>query len=162
MLEQTGIPTVEDIKTKVPDKERLEEGPVAITECFREIPCDPCYHSCPTNSFFEFEDINDIPHIDYEKCTGCGICISNCPGLAIFVVDYTYSEDRGLVKIPYEFIPLPEEGDIVAGLDRSGNKICEAKVERVQINENMDKTAVIWLVVPKEQVMEVRNLKVGD
>ena len=162
MLEKTGIPTVEDIKQKLPSEERLKEGPVAIVECFREIPCDPCYHSCPTNSFKQFEDINDIPKLDYEKCTGCGICIHNCPGLAIFVVDYTYSEEEGLVKIPYEFIPLPKKGDKVTALNRAGEEVCEARVEKVQNGKKMDKTAVIWLVVPKEKVMEVRNMKVGD
>lgn len=162
MLEQTGIPTVEDIKRKTPEDERLREGPVAIVECFRQIPCDPCYHSCPSNSFAEFDDINDIPRIDFDKCTGCGICIHNCPGLAIFVVDYTYGEEEGLVKIPYEFTPLPDEGDIVLALNRAGDEVCKARVERVQNNDKMDRTAIVWLAVPREYVMDVRNIKVGD
>lgn len=162
MLERTGIPTQEDIKKKTPDKKRLKKGPVAIVECFKEIPCDPCYHSCPFNSFAEFKDINDKPEIDFSSCTGCGVCIANCPGLAIFVVDYTFSEDRGIVRIPYEFLPLPEKGDEVAGLNREGEEVCRAIVEKVQAGETMDKTAVIWLSVPKDKLMDVRNMRVGE
>ena len=162
MLEKTGIPTQEDIKEKMPDEERLKKGPVAIAECFKEIPCDPCYHSCPFNAFDEFEDINDKPEIDFDTCTGCGVCIANCPGLAIFVVDYTFSEDKGVVKIPYEFLPLPEVGDEVAALDREGKEVCKAQVEKIQSGESMDKTAVVWLSVPKDKVMDVRNMRVGE
>ncbi len=36
------------------------------------------------------------------------VCVSNCPGLSIVVVDETYSEKEALVKIPYEFLPLAE------------------------------------------------------
>lgn len=162
MLEKTGIPKSNDLEKVKPSEKRLKDGAVAIAECFREIPCDPCYHSCPFGAFEEFDDINDKPNIDHEKCTGCGICISSCPGLAIFVVDYSYSEERGLVKIPYEFLPLPEKGDEVSGLNREGKEICKATVEKVEDDEKKDKTAVVWLSVPKDKVMDVRNMKVGE
>ena len=162
MLEKTGIPTAQDIKEKMPNEERMKSGPVAIVECFHSIPCDPCYHSCPVGAFAEFEDINDLPELDFSECTGCGMCIAKCPGLAIFVVDYTYSEKRGIVKLPYEFLPLPEEGDKVTALDRSGEEVGKAVVEKVQFPPNADRTAVVWLSVPKDKLMDVRNFKVGD
>ncbi len=163
MLEKTGIPTSEEVEQKVPDKKRLEQGPVAIVECFKEIPCDPCYHSCPVGAFAEFDDINDIPVLDFDKCTGCGNCIASCPGLAIFVVDYTYgSKNEGLLRLPFEFLPLPEEGQKVTALNRAGEEVCRGRVEKVQNSESLDKTPIIWLLLPAEFLMEVRHIKVGD
>jgi len=158
MLERTGIPTSDDINSILPDEERLKKGPVAVIECFREIPCDPCYFSCPFEAINEFDDINDKPDLDFDKCTGCQNCIANCPGLAIFVVDYNNS----MVTIPYEFLPLPKKDDIVAGLNRKGEKVCDAEVIKIKDPDKNDKTAVITLKVPTEYLMEVRNIKVGD
>jgi len=158
MLEKTGIPTSADLEKIRPDKERLKEGPVAIIECFKEIPCDPCFYSCPFEAIREFEDINDKPELIAEKCTGCGNCIASCPGLAIFVVDY----NKGTISLPYEFLPLPEPGDKVTALDRAGNEVCKAEVKKVKDPAKNDKTAVITIKVPKEYLMIVRNIEVGD
>jgi len=162
MLKETGIPTQSDIEEKIPTKERLERGPVAIIECFTSIPCDPCYHSCPVHAIEEFADINDMPVLDFDKCTGCGMCIAQCPGQAIFVVDYSFSEDRGIVKIPYEFLPVPEEGEEVIALNRAGEEIGTAIVEKVQSTKVFDRTRIVWLSVPKDKLMEVRNFKVKE
>lgn len=158
MLEKTGIPTSVELNSVKPSEKRLKEGPVAIIECFREIPCDPCFYSCPFEAIKEFEDINDKPKLDYQKCTGCGNCIASCPGLAIFVVDY----NKNTISLPYEFLPIPAKGDIVIGLDREGKEVCKAEVSKVRDPEKNDKTAVITIKVPKEYLMEVRNIKVGD
>ncbi len=162
MLEKTGIPEAGKVKNSLPSKERLKEGPVAVFECFTEIPCDPCYYSCSIGAIKEFEDINDLPELDFAACTGCGKCIANCPGLAIFVLDYNYSEEEGVVRIPYEYSPLPEEGEKVQALDRSGEVVGEARVEKVQNSKSQDKTAIIWLAMPREQILTVRNFKRGE
>ena len=159
MLEETGIPTPDELNTRLPSEERLRQGPVAIVECFTPIPCDPCYDSCRFKAFNEFQDINDLPRLDFVKCTGCGVCIAHCPGLAIFVVDYTYRQDRGLVKIPYELLPLPAEGEGVTTLNRAGAEIGQGIVVKVQNPPAFDKTAVIWVSVPLDQVMAVRHIK---
>ncbi len=162
MLKSTGIPTQKDLESVVPSKERLAKGPVAIMECFEKIPCNPCYTSCKRGAIKEFEDINDRPQLNVDICNGCGVCISNCPGLAIFVVDETYSETKALVKIPYEFSPLPEEGTYVTGLDREGKPVCRAKVVKVQNSKAQDRTPVVALAVPKELSMVVRCLSLDD
>ena len=162
MLKSTGIPTQKDLESVVPSKERLAKGPVAIMECFEKIPCNPCYTSCKRGAIKEFEDINDRPQLNVDICNGCGVCISNCPGLAIFVVDETYSETEALVKIPYEFSPLPEEGTYVTGLDREGKPVCRAKVVKVQNSKAQDRTPVVAIVVPKELSMVVRCLSLDD
>ena len=80
--EKNGILAPEYLK--LPTDEQLKKG-VAIIECIQEIPCDPCVAICPVSSI-SMKDINDIPKIDYNKCTGCKRCVGICPGLAIFVV----------------------------------------------------------------------------
>jgi len=158
MLKRTGIPTSDDLQSVTPDKERLLEGPVAIIECFNEIPCDPCFYSCPFKAIKKFDDINDKPELDYSKCTGCGNCIASCPGLAIFVVDYP----KNRLSLPYEFLPLPSVGDKVWGLNRAGKSLCKVEVIKVKDPDKNDKTAVITIQLPKKYLMEVRHIKVGD
>ena len=162
MLEKTGIATEQDLANVIPSKERLAKGPVAIIECFQRIPCNPCQTSCKRGAIKEFVDINDTPEINVEICNGCGVCVSNCPGLSIVVVDETYSEEEALVKIPYEFLPLPTEGSFVTGVDREGKPVCRAKVVKVLNTKTMDRTPVVSLAVPKELSMTVRFMKLND
>lgn len=159
MLERTGIATAEDLARVTPSAERRRRGPVAVVECFQNIPCNPCFTACRTGAYRPFADINDTPVIDHETCNGCGICISHCPGLAIFVVDES-QPDADIVRIPWEFLPLPQEGEVVAALDRAGEPVGEATVVRVQSARALDKTNVIWLSVPKGMGMTVRSMKV--
>ncbi|OGD14381.1 4Fe-4S ferredoxin [Candidatus Atribacteria bacterium RBG_19FT_COMBO_35_14] len=160
MLERTGIPTDDDLEKIIPGKKRLARGPVVIIECFQKIPCDPCAISCKFGAIKPFKDINDLPQVDFTKCTGCGICISSCPGLAIFVIDMNYSEGKALIKLPYEMLPLPEKGEVVYALDRAGGKLGKAKVAKVLKIKN--KTNIISLEVPKSMAMKVRSIKVED
>ncbi len=159
MLGKTGVPTMEDVKGITPPEDRLNRGPVAVIECFQKIPCNPCYTKCISGAIGKMEDINELPLIDYEKCNGCGVCAVACPGLAIFIVDYNYSENKSLVKLPYEFIPIPVEGQIVKALNREGSVVGEARVVRVQNSKSGNKTALIWLEVDRDMAMEVRNFR---
>lgn len=158
MIDKTGIPSKEDLSGVIPPEDRRKRGPVAVIECFQRIPCNPCSTACRVGAIQHFDDINDRPQIDYDKCTGCGLCMAKCPGLAIFIVDETYSDDEALVKIPYEFLPLPEEGSFVTGLNREGKSVCRAKVVSVQSGKAQDRTYIVSLAVPKEFSMEVRFL----
>jgi len=160
VLERTGIPTDDDLEKVIPDKKRLAQGPVVIIECFQKIPCDPCAISCKLGAIKPFKDINDLPIVDFDKCTGCGICISSCPGLAIFVIDMNYSDNKSLIKLPHEMLPLPEKGEDVYALDRAGGILGKAKVIKVLKIKN--KTNIISLEVPKSMAMKVRSIKVED
>lgn len=155
----TGIPSLEQIEAIVPSKVRREKGPFVVIECFQEIPCDPCYHSCRFGVICEFATINDIPKVDWDKCTGCGICVAACPGLAIFVVDETFSDTECLVALPYEFLPLPEKGEKVSLLSRSGAELATGEVHRVVPGRKPAGTTVVWVRAPKELSMEVRNIR---
>jgi len=160
MLERAGIATDDDLEKVIPDKKRLAKGPVVIIECFQKIPCDPCAISCKLGAIKSFKDINDLPIVDFDKCTGCGICISSCPGLAIFVIDMNYSDEKSLIKLPHEMLPLPEKGEDVYALDRVGSILGKVKVVRVLKIKN--KTNIISLEVPKSMAMKVRSIKVED
>ncbi len=140
--------------------ERLEKGPVAIIECFQRIPCNPCATSCKKGAIIPFVDINDLPNLNHEACNGCSLCVFNCPGLAIMVVDYTYSEDQVSFKIPYEFLPLPEKGQNIKGLNREGQEICDCKVVNVMNSKVMDRTPLITVAVDRVHLKSFRNIKV--
>lgn len=145
----------------LPPKEQWEKkkGGYVVIECPKRIPCNPCYTSCPTGAVLPFEDINDTPKIDYAKCTGCGICVSRCPGLACFVIDLTYSEDKAVIKLPYEMLPLPEKGQTVKCLGRDGAEIADGEVIAVT-EPSKDKTYVVSVVIPKDKYDEIRAIKV--
>lgn len=161
-LFNSGVLTVERIETVKPPKDlwEIKRNGLVIIECPQRIPCNPCYESCPTGAILPFEDINDIPLVDYTKCIGCGRCVAKCPGLACFVADLTWgAENQALMKLPYEMLPKPEPGDDVVCLDRVGSEVSQGKV--INITEPWeDSTMVVHVVVPKDRVMDIRNIKV--
>jgi len=184
MLINDGVPAKEDLEKITPSEQRFSAGPVAIIECFQEIPCNPCVKACKRRAINMHHDnqrfdltpsvvsekawtelsqpssINDLPVVSTELCNGCGVCISFCPGLAIFVVDKTYSPELALVKLPYEYVPVPETGQYVDGLDRAGEKLGSFEVIKVTSGGKKNMTYTISLAVPHELTMEVRGISV--
>ena len=161
MLINDGIPTREDIQGVMPSPDRLAAGPVAIAECFQKIPCNPCTKACVKKAITVEPDINSTPVVDFDVCNGCGACVLRCPGLAIFIVDMTFSETHALVKLPFEFLPLPEEGQLAMGLNRAGEELGYFQVHRSVAGTGKNLTSRIELIVPRELAMEVRNIKAG-
>jgi len=159
MLIKSGIPTEEDLDKVFPSIDKLKQGPIAIFECYQNIPCNPCYTACPIGAIEPFEDLNDLPKLIEEKCTGCGICISKCPGLAISIIDYNFNEEEMLMKLPYEFLPLPREGEEVIALDRRGEEVCKARVIKVMNIDKFDKTPVVSISFDKQYLRVVRHFK---
>jgi len=163
MLKKTGIPTKQDLLSVTPSMDRLKRGPVAIIECFEKIPCNPCYTACNQGAIKKFANINDLPEIDHEKCNGCGACISKCPGLAIIVIDYDYSEKDALVRIPWEMPWTPKIDEVINAVKRDGQVIGEAKVKKIQNLIGQDRTKIIWLLVNKKIALDLRSIKIkGD
>lgn len=161
MFEKEGNASVDMVKKILPSQERRRKGPYALFECFQQIPCNPCASACKMGAVEIAPDINAIPRIDYEKCTGCGLCIRVCPGLACFVVNEIYSETEAVLKLPYEYLPLPDEGQIVKTLDRSGSRVGEARVISVSSGrDNSTGTSVITIALPKAQATAVRGIEI--
>ena len=143
----------------IPSRERMEKGAVAVIECAQEIPCNPCVDACKYGAIVIEGSITELPILIEDKCIGCGSCLAICPGQAIFLVDMTYSDAEGIVNVPYEYVPLPKAGDIVDGLNRGGEVVCQAEVKRVVNAKVNDRTPIVTLIVPKDMVMEVRSLR---
>lgn len=154
-------------KTVTDSTPRTEEVPVQNNqakiriECYSNIPCNPCETACPSNAITVGDPITNVPVIDYGRCTGCGLCIAACPGLAIFSVDYSYSDDEAIVSFPYEFFPLPKPGDIVDAVDREGNPAVQATIYKVLSSKKFDRTNVISMIVPKQYAEIVRSITRG-
>ena len=145
----------------LPPQREWEEkkGGYVVIECPQRIPCNPCATSCPTGAVKPFVDINDTPEIDYTKCTGFGLCIAKCPGLACFVIDLTYGADEAIIKLPYELIPVPEKGQKVKCLNRLGEEVAEGEIFAVT-EPLKDQTKVVSVIIPKKLAGDIRAIKV--
>lgn len=151
MLNKTGVPTIEQIKSVFPDESILNRSKVII-ECYEEIPCNPCSTSCPFDAIYIPNDINTRPQVHYNKCTGCGICVYSCPGLAI--INVKTEDNTCLFKIPYEFVPYPEVNEIMHAINRNGDIIGTCTLEKITITKKQDKTALLSVRVNKKLLYE--------
>lgn len=160
-LFNSGILTGEMKGAVLPPKDLWEskKGGLVVIECPQRIPCNPCNTSCAAGAIKTFNDINDTPEIDYSKCTGCGMCVASCPGLACFVIDMTYSADDALYKLPYEMLPVPEKGQKVKCLNRKGEPVADGVVQNV-MEPKKDHTRVVWVSAPKKLFNDIRAFKV--
>lgn len=156
-----GYPSMDEIKEANgwPDEERFAKGPVAVVECVQQIPCNPCESACPLHAIHIGEPITNTPQVDREKCIGCGMCVAACPGLAIFLVDKSYSETEATVSFPFEYDPLPEEGAEIDALSRAGEYVCKGRVIKVMNPKKNDHTPVVTIAIPKEHADTVRTMR---
>lgn len=156
-----GIIGLEDLASfnSVPSTERIrEKRPVAMIECIQEIPCNSCVVACKLGAI-QMARVNDLPRVDYNKCTGCMACAMVCPGLAVFLL--REGDGVGYVTLPYEFLPVPKTGDQVMALNRKGTVLGKGKVARVLPPERNDGTALVTIEVPKELLLEARAIRLG-
>lgn len=160
-LKTVGSPSLEELENSpaFPRMENFLKGPVAVIECIEEIPCNPCETSCPRGAISIGKPITNLPRIDFEKCVGCGICAAACPGLAIYIKDYTYSEEEALITFPYEYLPLPEIGNKVRVTGRKGEEICNGRVVRINRAKMNNRTALVSVAYPKEHFHEAITIK---
>ena len=136
----------------------MKEGPVVVMECVEDIPCDPCVESCKVEAIIK-DSLTSLPRVNYEECTGCGVCVAACPGLAIFVIDCSRDE-KALVYIPHEMLPVPRRGERGDALDRSGGKVGIAEVAKVRKGKRG--TIILGILVEKELAMEVRSIEIPE
>ncbi len=155
-----GYLTVEELKKSInyPSEERMAKGPVAIAECVQQIPCNPCEGACKFGAIKIGEPIINLPCIDEDKCTGCGVCVAQCSGLAIFVMNKAYGDGLGTVAFPYEYLPLPEKGQKVKAVNRAGEVVCDGEIVKVMNPASFDRTPVVTVAVPVEYTEEVRSI----
>jgi Fe-S-cluster-containing hydrogenase component 2 len=158
-----GIISISDIAgtNGYPSSERFSKGPVPVIECVEEIPCNPCETVCNRNLIKVGDPITNCPVlVDSDGgCSGCAKCIVVCPGLAVFVIDKTFSQKEASIAIPYEELPLPIKGDKIYGIDRGGQVVCKGCVHNVLSGQRLNHTNVVTIVVPKEHADRVRYLR---
>lgn len=157
---ESGVLTSERQGAQRPPEElwRSKKNGLVLIECPQRIPCNPCATSCPTGAILPFLDINDHPTVDYEKCSGCAICVAKCPGLACFVIDRSYSAKESLMKLPHEMLPLPEVGEVVDCLGKMGEFVCKGKI--MSVSEPLkDRTRVLHVAVANTAIDDVRSAR---
>ncbi|UCF97509.1 MAG: 4Fe-4S binding protein [Spirochaetaceae bacterium] len=160
----SGIVSLDELRKLpvYPSEERFLKGPVPIIECVEEIPCNPCQTVCNRKAIRVGEPITNLPVlVDSEACSGCGQCVVVCPGLAIFIVDKTFSDTLATIMLPFEFLPLPSKGEAIIGINRAGKWICRGYVQEVQNRKSFDRTSVVTIAVPKEHADEVRFFRIA-
>ena len=157
-LKTFGFPSIDELRQAgfLPSREELEKGACVCIECLEEIPCNPCETSCPSGAITVGDPITRLPTLDKSKCTACGQCIAACPGLAIFIKKISGSS--ATVRFPWEYVPMPKEGDDAEMAGRDGRIVCKGKIIKVTLIEKFNKTAVVTAEFPAEFVDEVVSI----
>lgn len=155
-LDSTGIASREMFEKLLPSAQRRAKGPYVVMECYEG---NPCSTSCAFHAV-KMEALNKCPGVDYDSCTGCGNCVSRCPGLACFVINETVGGGKIDITIPYELLPVPQKGDIVDALGRDGSVVGKAEIVRVLSGPKMDHTNVITMRVDASLLYDARNIRV--
>jgi Fe-S-cluster-containing hydrogenase component 2 len=160
-IKYNGIPSEKELQGSpcYPAEDIQKEKKVVIIECVQEIPCNPCEEACKFNAIYIGNPITNLPKVNFEKCIGCGQCIAKCPGLAIFLLDYNFNKNNAAISFPYEYYPLPKEGEIVNAVDRNGRYVCKGKVIKVRNPQVNERTAVVTIAFPKKYFKQVRNIQ---
>ena len=127
-------------------------------ECYQKIPCNPCVESCHRDSIKIEGQMTDLPSCDSEDCDGCKLCLVNCPGLAMFYVDYEKEPGKAEVTIVYETVPAPQKGDTWEALDRNGKVIQLAEISAVRSAKSFDKKLLVSFLVDRENGPRARHI----
>ena len=160
-IKMSGIPSEKELVSSpgYPSEEIQKRKKIVLIECVQEIPCNPCEESCKFGAIYVGEPITNLPQVDFEKCIGCGQCIAECPGLAIYLLDYNYNYNEAAISFPYEYYPLPSEGQIVKAVNRKGDFVSEGKVIKVRNPKVNECTAVITISFPQKYFKDVRSIE---
>lgn len=137
-----------------------QAGVHPVIECTQNIPCNPCQEACKFGCISVGTNITNLPGVIAEsKCTGCGMCVANCPGQAIFLINEDAGDGFATVTLPYEFLPVPESGQKGRALGRDGQAVCDAEVVSIRTNKAFDHTMLLTMKVPKKYAGQARFYK---
>ncbi len=141
----------------LPDEERLARGPVAVIDCRECVPCNPCESACKHKAIRVGRPVTNLPVLDPSRCTGCGRCISRCPGLAIVTLDLSGQGEDACVSVAHELLPRPRPGEPVEAVDNAGDILGQAEVVKVRIGH--EGTPVVTVRLPRAVAARVRGIR---
>jgi|LSQX01.2.fsa_nt_gb Fe-S-cluster-containing hydrogenase component 2 len=156
MKHQHILPSKESLLEVFPSNQHLKTYK-AVLECYEAIPCNPCEHHCPFDAIIIGENINTPPRLVVDKCTGCGICVRVCPGLAIMLAKV--SETQASFVIPYEFNPKPKVDETWYGVNRSGEILGDVLIKRVMDTKANDHTSLVTVQTAPSLLHEFITIK---
>lgn len=142
-------------KPLAPSEERKAKPFVQI-DCLYGFACNPCAFACPHGAISKSSS-NTVPKIDYDKCIGCMICVTQCPGLAIF----GYNIEKQLLFLPVEYELT--EGSEVFLVNNRGERMGEGIIEKVTIKSN--KTNLVRVkstTISGDKLMEITGFIVKE
>ncbi|MBU4446421.1 MAG: FAD-dependent oxidoreductase [Candidatus Marinimicrobia bacterium] len=145
-----------------PVKVNLSESFQPVIRCDEEIPCDPCTSICPVNAIKLDEklgNIMDIPRY-LDGCTGCGLCILICPGLAITLAK-KLDEATAEVILPHEFIPEFKIGDHIPVTGQEGEYLEDAEVLKIRYNKKY-KTYLVHIKTSLKNGVKITGIQVQN
>lgn len=163
------------VEESLPEK---EEGIVPVFHCSQEIPCNPCISVCPVHGITVGDDIRNTPKFIGDEigevCSGCGQCVTICPGLAVTLVDYRKDSGHPTVTIAHEFAQESvKKGDKVVVLDTVGGWLGECEVEKVrpgalsapgvpgvQPQKKKSKTYKVLVKAPREIARQIAGIQI--
>ena len=144
------------------EAKEAESGIFPVIRCVQEIPCDPCIHVCPKDMIkMKGDPVFGIPEVVKDECTGCTLCVSVCPGLAITLVDLRDDGPEGLVTVPFEILEDEvAEGAEVEAVGMDGEFVTQATVVKVARRKVYDRTLLVTLKVPRGVATRVAGFRV--
>lgn len=127
--------------------------------CIEPIPCNPCETSCPAGAITVGSDITDLPVLDPALCTGCGICLAVCPGLAIRLLEEGGEPEQLTVAFPWEYPDLPEAGEGVVLVDMNGRPLGNGTVTRIRRPLKDDPTPILYVSAAPETARKAWSIR---
>jgi sarcosine oxidase, subunit alpha len=137
-----------------------------IIHCSQEIPCNPCAMICPSGLIhIDQDDIRKLPVFrpEAKNCTGCELCLTFCPGLAITLVDYRRDAQYPFVSIPFEFdLEWIKDKHTLPAMDTEGTLLGEFELTRIKKITNRDRTLIVQLRAPREIARNIAGIRVEE
>ena len=87
------------------------------------------------------------------------LLLLHSPGLAITIIDKSYSDKEAVIDFPFEYLPLPQEHQVVDAVNRYGEVVCKGIIKKVKQVKAYVGTTVVSMIIPIEFADEVRSMK---
>jgi Fe-S-cluster-containing hydrogenase component 2 len=126
---------------------------IAAIECFEEIPCSACQTACPEDAIRTGRIPRELPVLDENKCSGCGICVSACPSSAVSMVQEETEKSMSRIVLPWRGARPWKVGESAVLLNRRGETLGSGRVARLPEGSQVE------LEVPIHLVWDARGLK---